>query len=142
MLSSFELERRRKADTNLDIAPLIDIVFLLLIFFVLSSHFVSNKGLKVKLPKAVHAQTQKNEQVTVFINKEGDIFLNDAQVGIDQLKVLVRSQLNKTNSKTVVIKADEDVSLGLAVKVMDIAKEANADGLVISTKTANDEKNK
>lgn len=141
-MSSFELERRRKADTNLDIAPLIDIVFLLLIFFVLSSHFVSLKGFKVKLPKAVYAQTQKNEQVTVFINKEGDVFLNDTRVELDKLKVLVRSELNKANSKTVVIKADEDVSLGLAVKVMDIAKEANADGLVISTKTANDEKNK
>jgi biopolymer transport protein ExbD len=67
--------------------------------------------------------------------------LNDSEVRIDQLKSLIRSELNKTNSKTVVIKADEDVSLGLAVKVMDIAKEANADGLVISTKTANNEKN-
>jgi len=141
-LSSFELERRKKADTNLNIAPLIDIVFLLLIFFVLSSHFVSHKGFKVKLPKAVHAQTQKNEQVTVFIDKDGGIFLNDSEIKFDQLKPLIRSELTKANSKTVVIKADEDVSLGLAVKVMDIAKEANADGLVISTKTANDEKNK
>jgi biopolymer transport protein ExbD len=141
-MNSLEFERRRKADTNLNIAPLIDIVFLLLIFFVLSSHFVSHKGFKIKLPKAVSAQTQKNEQVMVFIDKEGGIYLNDSEVRIDQLKSLIRSELNKTNSKTVVIKADEDVSLGLAVKVMDVAKEANADGLVISTKTANDEKNK
>lgn len=141
-MSSFELERRKKADTSLNIAPLIDIVFLLLIFFVLSSYFVSHKGFKVKLPKAVSAQTQKNEQVTVFINKEAAIFLNDSEIKIDQLKNLIRSELNKTNSKTVVIKADEDVPLGLAVKVMDAAKEANADGLVISTKTVNNEKNK
>jgi biopolymer transport protein ExbD len=141
-LSSFELERRRKADTNLNIAPLIDIVFLLLIFFVLSSHFVLHKGFKVKLPKAVSAQTQKSEQTTVFIDKAGGIYLNDAQVQLQELKTLLRSELNKANSKTVIIKADEDISLGLAVRVMDIAKEANADGLVISTKTANDEKNK
>ena len=141
-MSSFELERRRKADTNLNIAPLIDIVFLLLIFFVLSSHFVSHKGFKVKLPKAVSAQTQKNEQVMVFIDREGVIFLNDTEVDLEQLKKKLGVVLDKTQSKTVVIKADEDVSLGLAVKVMDIAKEANADGLVISTKTANDEKNK
>jgi biopolymer transport protein ExbD len=141
-MSTLEFERRKRSSVELNMTPLIDMVFLLLIFFVLSSHFISEKGFKIKLPKAVSAQTQKNEQVTVFINKEGDIFLNDAQVGIDQLRVLVKSELNKANSKTVVIKADEDVSLGLAVKVMDIAKEANADGLVISTKTANDEKNK
>jgi biopolymer transport protein ExbD len=141
-LRSFELDRRRKADTNLNIAPLIDIVFLLLIFFVLSSHFVTHKGFKIKLPKAVSAETQKNEQVTVFLDKDGEIYLNDSEIKLDQLKSHIRSELNKANSKTVVIKADEDVSLGLAVKVMDIAKEANADGLVISTKTANNEKNK
>ena len=141
-MSILEFERRKRSSVGLNMAPLIDMVFLLLIFFVLSSHFISEKGFKIKLPKAVQAQTQKNEQVTVFINKKGDIFLNEAKVELDKLKVLVRSELNKADSKTVVIKADEDVSLGLAVKVMDIAKEANADGLVISTKTANDEKNK
>ncbi len=141
-MSSFELERRRKADTNLNIAPLIDIVFLLLIFFVLSSHFVSPQGFKVKLPAAAGAQTQKNEQVTVFIDKDGNIFLNDSKIKFDQLESLIGSELNRSSSKTVVIKADEDVLLGLAVKVMDIAKEANADGLVISTKTPSDEKNK
>jgi len=141
-MSTLEFERRKRSSADLNMTPLIDMVFLLLIFFVLSSHFISEKGFKIKLPKAVSAQTQKNEQVTVFINKEGDVFLNEAKVELDKLKVLVRSELNKADSKTVVIKADEDVSLGLAVKVMDIAKEANADGLVVSTKTANDEKNK
>ncbi len=140
-MSLLEFERRRKADTNLNIAPLIDIVFLLLIFFVLSSHFISHKGFKVKLPKAAGARTQKNERVTVFIDKEGGIFLNDLKIRMDQLENFIRLEMNRTNSKTVVINADEDVPLGLAVKVMDIAKEANADGLVISTKTANDEKN-
>jgi len=141
-MSTLEFERRKRSSADLNMTPLIDMVFLLLIFFVLSSHFISEKGFKIKLPKAVSAQTQKNEQVTVFINKEGGVFLNEAKVELDKLKVLVRSELNKADSKTVVIKADEDVPLRFAVKVMDIAKEANADGLVISTKTANDEKNK
>jgi len=141
-MSTLEFERRKRSSVGLNMTPLIDMVFLLLIFFVLSSQFISEKGFKIKLPKAVSSQTQKNEQVTVFIDKEGSIFLNDSAIKLGQLKSLIRAGLNKANSKTVVIKADEAVSLGLAVKVMDIAKEANADGLVISTKTANDEKNK
>lgn len=140
-MSTLEFERRKRLSIGLNMTPLIDMVFLLLIFFVLSSHFISESGLKIKLPKAVSAQTQKNEHLTVFIDKEGRVFLNNAQVRLEQLTSLIRSELNKANSKTVVIKADEDVSLGLAVKVMDIAKDANADGLVISTKTAGDEKN-
>jgi len=141
-MSSLEFERRKRADTNLNIAPLIDIVFLLLIFFVLSSHFVLHKGFKVKLPKAVHAQTQKNEEVTVFISKDGEILLNDKKIILKNLMGAIKAGLKESKSKTVVIKADEDVTLGLAVKVMDIAKEANADGLVVSTKTANDENDK
>lgn len=140
-MSSFELERRKKADTSLNTAPLIDIVFLLLIFFVLSSQFISHKGFKVKLPEAVGAQMKNNERVTVFIDSEGAVFLNDLEVKFDQLKNCIRSELNQASTKIVVIKADENTALGLAVKVMDAAKEANANGLVISTKSANDEKN-
>lgn len=139
---SLEFERRKRADTNLDIAPLIDIVFLLLIFFILSFHFVSHKGFKVKLPKAVHAQTQENEKVTIFINKDGDILLNDKKVQAESLMVAIKAGFNGEKLKTVVIKADEDVNLGLVVKVMDIAREANADSLVISTKTTNHENDK
>lgn len=141
-MNSFEFERRKRADTNLNIAPLIDIVFLLLIFFVLSSHFVSHKGFKVKLPKAVHAQTQKNEEVTIFISKDGEILLNDRKVILENLTGALKAKLKESKSKTVIIKADEEINLGLAVKVMDIAKEANADGLVISTKTVNNENDK
>ncbi|MDD5131671.1 MAG: biopolymer transporter ExbD [bacterium] len=141
-MTGLEFERRKKPESDINMTPLIDMVFLLLIFFVLSSHFVSHEGFKVKLPKAMYAKTQKNEQMTIFINKEGDIFLNDTKVRLENLTLSIKSGLSTATSKTVVIKADEDVNLGLAVKVMDIAKEANADSLVISTKTINDEKDK
>jgi len=141
-MSTLEFERRKRSSVGLNMTPLIDMVFLLLIFFVLSSHFISESGFKIKLPKAVSAQTQKNEHLTVFIDKDGRVFLNNAQVRLKQLRSLVRSELYKANSKTVVIKADEDVSLRLVVTVMDIAKDASADGLVISTKMENNEKNK
>ena len=141
-MTELEFERRKKPESDLNMMPLIDMIFLLLIFFVLSSHFVSHEGFKVKLPRAAHAKTQRNEQVTVFINKEGNIFLNDTKVRLENLTSAIKSGLSEATSKTVVIKADEEVNLGFAVKVMDIAKEANADGLVISTKTVNDENNK
>lgn len=139
-MAILEFERRKRSESHLDMTPLIDMVFLLLIFFILSSHFVSHQGFKVKLPKAVSSQTQQNEKVTVFIDSNGGIFLNDSEIKLEQLQRIIRLELNKANSKTVVIKADEEVALGLAVKVMDVAKEANADGLVISTKTPRDEK--
>ncbi len=138
-MGSLEFEKRKRSEMSLDMTPLIDMVFLLLIFFVLSSQFVSHKGFKVKLPKAAHAQVQKNEDVTVIINKEGHILLGGEEILLKDLKGAVLSGLKGARSKSLVIKADESVSLGLAVKVMDIAKEANVDGLVISTQGSDHE---
>ncbi|MFA5167360.1 MAG: biopolymer transporter ExbD [Candidatus Omnitrophota bacterium] len=132
-MGSLEFERRKRSEVRIDMTPLIDMVFLLLIFFVLSSHFVSHQGFKVKLPSAAHAQTQKNEDLTITIDKDGHILLAGKKVLWEDLKDAVRSGLGGARSKTVVIKADEGVPLGAAVKIMDIAKDAKASGLVIST---------
>jgi biopolymer transport protein ExbD len=141
-MSLFAFERRRRAASGIDIAPLVDIVFLLLIFFVLSSHFVVSRGFKVNLPGSSHALAQKNERVEVAVDSKGRIFLNGSSVELQHLGDRVAEALSKMQSKTVVIHADEVVSLGRAVAVMDIARDANADGLVLSTKTARDEKSK
>jgi biopolymer transport protein ExbD len=132
-MASLEFERLKRSEVRIDMTPLIDMVFLLLIFFVLSSHFVSHQGLKVKLPQAAHAEPQKNEDVTVTIDKDGPILLDGKRVPLEDLKGAIQSGLAGARSKTVVIKADEGVPLGLAVKIMDIAKDAKAGGLVIST---------
>ena len=129
---SLEFEKRKRSALNLDMTPLIDMVFLLLIFFVLSSQFISHKGFKVKLPKAAHAQIQKSEAVTVMINEKGKVLLAGQEVPLGDLKGAVLSAFKESESKSVAIRADEKVPLGLAVKVMDIAREADADGLVIS----------
>lgn len=138
-MASLEFEKRKRSGLTLDMTPLIDMVFLLLIFFVLSSQFVSHKGFKVKLPKAAHAQIQKNESVTVIINKDGHILLEGKEVPSKDLKGAVLSALLGSRSKSLIIKSDEDVPLGLAVKVMDVAREANANGLVISTRSPDHE---
>lgn len=138
-MSSFELERRKRVGVQLNIAPLLDIVFLLLVFFVLSSHFVMDKGFSIKLPKAVCAQSQKSDKLTIFIRPNEDVFLEDCRVELDSLAMLLNSELMKNDSRTVVIKSDEKVNVGFLVKVMDVAKAANVEGLVISTRVGNNE---
>ena len=128
--------------SEINITPFTDVVLVLLIIFMVSTPLLMQPGIKIKLPKTVHAAIQENGQVTVIINKEGDVFLNNAKVRLENLAPAIKSGLSAATSKTVVIKADEKAHFGLAVKVMDIAKEANADGLVIATKTATDENDK
>ncbi|MBA2124417.1 hypothetical protein B9J78_05755 [bacterium Unc6] len=129
-----EFEGRKKISMHLDIAPLIDIVFLLLIFFMLTANFIVQSGIEITLPTAKTAALQEEENVSVFINHENEIFLNDRKISIDELKNALEQRLETTPKKTVILKADEKIDLGLAVRVMDIAKQAKAEGLVISTK--------
>ena len=137
---ALEFEGRKKVDTHLNIAPLIDVVFLLLIFFMLSAHFVTQPGIKLTLPTASTAKLHPEEDIIISITNDNDLYLNEEKVNLDNLLEKLRIKLNKSQKKTVIIKADEKIDLGLAVKVMDIAKQAEAEGLVISTKAEEDAK--
>ncbi len=129
-----EFEGRKRITMHLDIAPLIDIVFLLLIFFMLTANFIMQPGIKLTLPTAVIAKHQEEENISVFISRENEIYLNDQAIDINELRAVLEEKLQSNKKKTVILKADEKINLGLAVKVMDIAKQANAQGLVISTR--------
>ncbi len=135
-----EFEKRKKISTDLKIAPLIDMVFLLLIFFMLSADFAAQPGIKLTLPRAVSSKPQADEDITVFIAGSNDLYLNGVKVTMDGLLERLKPMILFAKKKTIVIKADEGINLGLAVKVMDIAKQAEAEGVVISTKRENDAK--
>lgn len=129
-----EFEGRKKIDTNLNIAPLIDVVFQLLIFFMLSASFIAQPGIKLSLPSSSESKPRPDEAVTVFITENNDLYLNEERVTLGGLLEKLRPKILKAENKTVIIKADEKIDLGLAVKVMDIAKQAEAGGVVISTR--------
>lgn len=137
-MNAIEFEGRKKVDTHLNIAPLIDVVFLLLIFFMLSSHFVTEPGIKLTLPTSVTAKLYPDEDITIYISEDNSVYLNREEVTLDDLPDILRTKIQTSGKKTVIIKADEKIDLGLAVKVMDIAKQAEAEGLVISTKAKED----
>ena len=129
-----EIERIRRTKINLNIAPLIDVVFLLLIFFMLSSRFVVHPGIKLTLPGAASAKLQHEERVIIYITKDNGLYLNGESVSLENLPDRLKKEIREIPEKTVIIKADEKIDLGLAVRVMDIAKQAQAKGLVISTR--------
>lgn len=128
-----EFYGRKRISTHLNIAPLIDVVFLLLIFFMLSSHFVTQPGIKITLPSAVTAKLHPEEDIIISITEDSNLYLNERPVTLKNLLEQLKIEIAKTEKRTVVIKADEKIDLGLAVKVMDIAKQADAERLIIST---------
>lgn len=114
-------------------SSLTDIVFLLLIFFLLSSSFVVQSGIKIQLPKSTAAEQETLRQIVVTMTEKGVIYLNDKQVGAETLGGQLAPLLERDVDKVVIIKADQMVSLQNAVQVMDIAKGVGAKRLVIAT---------
>ncbi|MBW4539877.1 MAG: biopolymer transporter ExbD [Myxacorys chilensis ATA2-1-KO14] len=102
------------------IAPMIDVVFALLTFFILSTLYLTrSQGLPVSLPKAATAQSQNAAQIVVSLDQKGNLALNKQAVKLDALGERVRALLNRNRQAVVIINADERVSHGRVITVMD-----------------------
>ena len=128
-----QLRKKGKRSVILNLTSLIDVLFLLLIFFMVSTTFLSTPAIKLELPKAQHADIVRQEPLVVYIDADGHVYLNDLTVNLGELPAALKAGLAKTEEKAVVLKADSRVSHGAVVQVMDIVKGAGARRLVVST---------
>jgi len=130
------LTRRRKKDpvrVQIPLTSLIDIVFLLLIYFLLTTNFLVEEGIKIKLPQAKAAAPQTEEVITVYVDQEGRAYIGTEEVSLAALFDRLRAMIGTKQDKLVVVRADRAVILNKAVKVMDIAKAAGAGRLCLAT---------
>ncbi|MCK5542533.1 MAG: biopolymer transporter ExbD [Desulfobacterales bacterium] len=118
---------------QIPMTSLIDIVFMLLIYFLLTTNFMVDEGIKIKLPRANAVAPQAQEEITVYVDVEGQPFIQNKPISHDQLFIVLKQKINHQTDKLVVIKADRAVLLDKAVKVMDIAKAAGAQRLCLAT---------
>jgi len=124
----FEWERGQK---GIDITPLIDMVFQLLIFFLLTSSFVvSQAGIKVNLPKAVTSDVLQDETFVITVNKNDVVFLNDKAITSSELAARLDSMPKK---KSVLLKSDKKASLGKVVEIWDLCREKGMEKINIAT---------
>ncbi|MGP1387541.1 MAG: ExbD/TolR family protein [Thainema sp.] len=119
---------------ELNIVPMIDVIFAILTFFIVSTLFLTrSEGLPVNLPKAATAETQQKTRVTVTVDEGGEISLNRQAIELDNLQAGVRALMDETQSAIVVINADESVSHGRVIAVMDQLREIEGASLGIAT---------
>lgn len=115
------------------LTSLIDIVFLLLIYFLLTTNFMVDEGIKIKLPKANATSPQTQKEITIVVDQQGGAFLENREVPLNELFAVLKERLAGKEDGLVVIKADKAVVLNKAVRVMDVAKAAGAGRLVLAT---------
>ncbi|RJP28213.1 MAG: biopolymer transporter ExbD [Candidatus Omnitrophota bacterium] len=116
---------------QIDIAPLIDVVFQLLIFFMLTSSFIMQPGIKVSLPKAVTSEVVKHENIEIIISSENITYFNGNVVNTGELKKLIKQASKRNNS--VLIKADKRASLGRVVEIWDLCRDSGVAQINIAT---------
>lgn len=129
-----KIQDKPKRKLQINITSLIDVLFILLIFFMVTSTFLEQPGMKLELPKAKSAQVEKVENLVVYIDSDQQVFLNDKPVAIDRLEKQLQESIKENEDPTLVLRADKTVPHGLVVMAMDIAKQVGVKRLIVATK--------
>ena len=134
MALSMQFEGRRRTSHIPNLTPLIDIVFLLLVFFMLTSHFVKDEVINIDLPEADSSDPiDEPQQVEVIINEAGELSIDSEIVTEEDLVIILVEKLKNQPEKVVRIRGDKQVDLEIAISAFDAARKAGAVGVDIVT---------
>ncbi len=124
------LTRPRRKISKLDMAPLIDVVFLLLIFFMLT-FAIQGQGMDISLPEGQSEDTQEEESLIVKIDRNQKVKINNEPVSIENFRETIESKLSGRIDKTVVVEAQQTTRYELFAKILDLSRLAGAEGFSI-----------
>jgi len=129
-----QFKEGKKRRTSINITPLIDVLFILLIFFMVSSSFIEQPGMKLELPTIKSKEVERVENLVMHVSADGIIFLDQNEVSLDNLGAAIEAMIPNIQEKTLILKADKKTEHGLIVQIMDIAKRSGLTKIVIGTK--------
>lgn len=132
MFSRFKY-KEETADILANMAPMADVVFLLLIFFMLTSSFILEPGIDIDLPKAVTAEDQLRQKHVLTITRDNTLLLDEDIVSFTTLQRVLEDTFSGEEAKLLIVRADKTVPHGLVVKALDISRRAGVFQLAIAT---------
>ncbi len=131
-----QFRRPGKPNVAINIAPLVDVVFLLVIFFAVSTTFLESAGLKLELPTSPGTVAKEAKELTVLMAADGSLSFDGTLVDEDQLGRLLREALIDAEKKVVTLRADTEAEHGDVVRIMDVIREAGAESLTVAARSA------
>ena len=127
------LRKKENPIQDIDVSPLIDMVFILLIFFMVSTTFVKDMKLDIDRPQASTQSSASTKSIRVYIDNTGDVYLNSQPVRIWVLQSLLKDELRNSTEKSVLVITDTQVTAGKLVEVVDQCKLAGAKDVGVAT---------
>ncbi len=128
-----QFSKNQPKKVTLNITSLMDIMFILIIFFTVTSTFLEQPGIELKLPEAESSETHTAEKVIIFVDAQGKIYINKNQIQLEALAETVGELLQAQTEKMVVLRADEKTTHGTVIKVMDLLRKKGIYKIIIST---------
>ena len=119
------IQRQRRPSIRMELSPLIDCIFQLLIFFMLSSTFLT-PAIQLTLPSATAGTSQNELEIIITLSKEGDVYLNNTKTSLISLKSELQRMLTESNHKSVTIRGDHNMPYSAFLDALDIAKQSGA----------------
>ena len=128
-----KIDLRKKRISTITLISFADVIFLLIIFLLISSNFITHSGIKVNLPGSSSQQNEFNKNISVTLTKDEEIYIDNEYVTWEELPEVLNSKLIDDPEQVVVVRADEDVSLKLVVKLLDLARLSGTNRFFIAT---------
>ncbi|PHR28452.1 MAG: biopolymer transporter ExbD [Desulfotalea sp.] len=132
MLNITAARRAKNTSVELNMAPLIDMVFILLIFFLVNTSFVKESGIEVNRPSAATAQFQEKATIMVAIDKENRIFMENREIDVRAVRANIERALAENPNGGVVVIPDKISSAGVVISVMDGCRMAGAKNISLA----------
>jgi biopolymer transport protein ExbD len=128
-------KRRKEEDQMLSIVPLIDTIFFLMLFFAVTYDFDLASGVHIDMPEVTQKSVEdESNKVTLIMNKSAEIYLGGEKIDQKALEMKLQNLVKEKGAVSVVLQADKDVSHGKVVQIMDIAKNAGINSIIIAAR--------
>lgn len=124
--------QQAEEEPGIDLTPMLDVVFIMLIFFIVTSSFIKESGVEVNRPQADSASSQEKGNILIAVTADGQVWLDKQVVDVRSVRAHVERMRQEQPEGVVVVQADQDARTGLVVKVMDQARLAGVQDVVLA----------
>jgi len=129
-----KFRKKSIADQNVDISPLIDMVFILLIFFMVSSTFVKDMKIDLQRPGATSATRASSKTIKVYIDNQGQPYIDNQPIKVWAIQSKIRDLLRNSTKKSILVVTDETIEVEKLIEVIDQCRMAGAKDVAVATK--------